>query len=154
MIDTTIDSRFEIRIASEMSRKSCPTSSPIRKIGRNTTQVARVEPRIAPATSCVPASAARRGSLPISMWRTTFSSTTIELSISVPIANARPARLTTLIVRPIASMTITVATTASGTLVATITMLRHERRNTTSVSTASSPPCQMLSSTRLSASSM
>ena len=67
VIDTTIDSRFEMRIASEMSRKSCPTSSPIRKIGMKTTQVASVEPRIAPATSCVPASAALRASLPISM---------------------------------------------------------------------------------------
>ena len=74
--------------------------------------------------------------------------------MSVPIANARPARLTTLIVRPIASMTTTVATTASGTLVATITMLRHERRKTTRVSTARKPPCQMLVKTRSSASSM
>ena len=52
--------------------------------GMNTAVSASVIARIVKATSCEPSYAARIGDLPISMWRTMFSSITIVLSTTKP----------------------------------------------------------------------
>ena len=55
----------------------------------------------APHTSCVPRTVAVIGDSPSEWRRKMFSSTTIALSMNMPTANAKPARLITLSERPI-----------------------------------------------------
>ena len=83
-----------------MSRKSWPASCSTKMIGTKTARVVRVEASIDPHTSFVPSIAASNGPFPSARWRKTFSRTTMELSMTVPTANARPASMMMLRLRP------------------------------------------------------
>ena len=68
------------------SRKSRPTMPPIKRIGMNTAMSERLMEITVNPTSRAPRSAARNGDIPCSMWRVTFSSTTIASSTTNPAA--------------------------------------------------------------------
>ena len=69
---------------------------------------------MAPCTSSAPTAAAAIGDLPSSLWRKTFSSTTIELSTSMPTPRAKPPRLMMLSEMPARSNRENEATTEMG----------------------------------------
>ncbi len=81
-------------MAMAMSRNNCPASSWIKTTGKKTAIVVAVEARTAPHTSFVPSYAASKALLPVLRCRSIFSSTTMELSTSMPTANEIPAILT------------------------------------------------------------
>jgi hypothetical protein len=106
--------------------------------GRNTTTVVRVLATIAEATSSVPSTAPLTASpwrLP-SRSRWMFSSTTIELSTSMPTPRARPPSDTRFSVKPPKYTSMKVATMEIGMAAAMTTVLRMLRRNTSSTRTA------------------
>ena len=67
------------------SRNSRPTMPPISRIGTNTAISDRLIDRTVNPTSLAPCSAAWRRSMPASMWRVTFSRTTIASSTTNPV---------------------------------------------------------------------
>ena len=71
-------------------KKNAPTSPSMNPRGRNTTMVVSVDAVIAGPTSTVASSAARHRSLPPSMLRYTFSSTTMLSSTTLPTDIASP----------------------------------------------------------------
>ena len=77
-----------------------------------------------------------------------FSSTTIELSTTMPTANASPAREMTLSVRPSSFIARKVPTMLSGMAAATTKVPARLRRKSISTSTASKPPTTRLWRTR------
>ena len=152
--DTAIESPTAAAIARAMSPKSWPTSPSTKSTGRNTATLVSVLARIAPHTSWVPFTAASFGGSPALQWTKMFSSTTTELSISMPTANAMPARLITLSVRSKAARARKVPITLTGIDIATISVERTFRRNRSRVPSVSRPPTRMLSFTSPMAESM
>ena len=77
-----------------------------------------------------------------------FSSTTMELSTSMPMASAMPPRVSTLSVRPEKYMKMRAHSTENGMEKATTSVGRTDLRNSASTTTASSAPmssdCRML----------
>jgi len=152
--ETAIDRPTAAAMARAMSPKSCPTSPCTKSTGRNTATLVSVLARIAPHTSCVPFTAASRGGSPAVQWTKMFSSTTTELSMSMPTAKAMPARLITLSVRSKAARARKVPITLTGIESATISVERMFRRKMSSVPSVSRPPTRMLSLTSPMAESM
>ena len=99
-----------------------------------------VEASTAGQTSRTPSSAARFRSLPPATIRMMFSSTTIELSIVMPIANATPAIEITLMVRPVINRPRKAASTQTGIPIEPISVADQERRNSRRTNTASTAP--------------
>jgi hypothetical protein len=90
-VRATISEKTSAKVTvSAWSRNSCPAIPDIKTIGKNTAIVVRVAAKTAPATSDVPFCADSRILSPCSFLRTMFSSTTIELSTSIPTASAMP----------------------------------------------------------------
>ncbi len=77
-----------------------------------------------------------------------FSSTTMELSITMPTAKLIPARLITLIVLPNKAITINVPMMLIGIAVATTIVLLELLRNSKSTAIASIPPIMRFCLTR------
>ena len=73
-----------------------------------------------------------------------FSSTTIELSTTMPTAKARPARLMTLSVRPNHRISRKVPMTLIGMAIATTNVLDRLRRKSSRTRIASVPPTNRL----------
>ncbi len=71
----------------------CPEMPGMKAIGTNTETMEKVVAATARPISLVPSRAACRWPLPISMWRTMFSRTTIASSMRMPIASVSPSRL-------------------------------------------------------------
>ena len=65
-------------------KKNLPTMPPMKATGTNTAQIAKVVASTARPISSVPSRAAVWWSLPMPMWRTMFSRTTMASSISSP----------------------------------------------------------------------
>ena len=78
-----------------------------------------------------------------------FSKTTMELSTTIPTAKERPARLTTLILRPNKVITRKVPITLMGMAMDTIMVLAKFLKNIISTKIASDPPIKIFSLTRL-----
>ncbi len=68
-IETSSDSATAPQMAMAMSRKSCPVSWTMKRIGKKTAIVVRVEERTAPHTSRVPVRAASLRPRPFWRWR-------------------------------------------------------------------------------------
>ncbi len=85
-------------ITTANSWKSRPRSPPIKSTGMNTATSETVIDRIVKPISREPSSAAWSGGLPISMWRTMFSSMTMASSTTKPTdsVSARSDRLSRL----------------------------------------------------------
>ena len=106
--------------------------------GRNTQRVVRVEPIIEPATSDVPFTAASLRFSPRSMWREMFSSTTIELSTTMPMAMERALMEMMLSVFPVARRYTSEPIRAMGMASTMMKVARQRPRkmNTTSITTS------------------
>ena len=104
------------------SRNRRPTSPSINDKGTNTATSTSVVAITANPISLEPSMAARRGFWPSSIRLNMFSSTTIASSTTRPIANTRPNKVNTLMVYPIADITVNVAITDTGTTTAGISV--------------------------------
>ena len=92
---------------------------------------------IGPETSFIACTVASCGFRPASMLRSTFSTTTMASSTTMPIASTRPNSDSVLIEKPQASITANVPTTDTGTAKSGITEARHVCRNTMTTSATS-----------------
>jgi hypothetical protein len=104
-------------------------------VGMNTAASTAVMTRIGPVTSFIAASAAARGFRPRARCRSTFSTTTIASSTTMPIDSTRPNRLSVLSVKPAACITASVPTSDTGTAAIGISDARQLCRNSSTTST-------------------
>ncbi len=118
---TSSDASSENVTARDRSPNSSPATPFTYTMGPNTLMVVSVDAVMAPCTSSAPRAAASRGGTPASRCRKTFSSTTMELSTSMPTPRARPPRLMMFSDTPAASMRANVPTTEMGMAAATAT---------------------------------
>jgi hypothetical protein len=84
--DTSSDTRIATDSVTANSRNRRPTMPPMARMGMNTAISERLIDRTVNPTSRVPRSAACIGAMPFSMWRETFSSTTMASSTTKPVA--------------------------------------------------------------------
>ena len=91
-----------------------------------------------PLTSCMALMLAWRGLRPASMLRSTFSTTTMASSTTMPMASTRPNSVRVLMVKPRASSTAKVPTTDTGTASSGMIDARQVCRKTMTTSTTSS----------------
>ena len=78
--------------------------------------------------------------MPIRIWRTMFSISTIASSTRMPVTSVIASRLTRLSEKPIASIAQKVGMTESGSATAVTRVARKSRRKTNTTTTASSAP--------------
>src|SRR6266568_1513570 len=136
--ETSKDTRIATESVTANSRKSRPTIPPMKRIGMNTAIREMLIESTVKLTSRAPLRAAWNGAMPRSMWRDTFSSTTIASSTTKPVAmvSAMSDRLFKL--KPARYITPNVATSETGTATAGIRVARALRRNrnTTTITSA------------------
>ncbi len=96
--------------------------------GRKIAMTAIVAATAANVISCAPSCAACTLSLPISEWRTMFSSTMIASSTMIPMASERPSSVKKLSVKPMKYITINVPITDVGMDSNTLKVEFHEPR--------------------------
>ena len=114
----------------------------MKAIGMNTATIDMVVANTAIPISRVPSRAAVILSLPISIWRTIFSRTTMASSINTPMASERPNNDMKFRVKPQAQTAINDARTEVGNARDVINVERHEFKKiktTTMVNKAPSP---------------
>ena len=92
---------------------------------------------IGPLTSCIALTVALRGVKPFSMLRSTFSTTTMASSTTMPIASTSPNRVRVLIEKPSASSTAKVPTMDTGTATRGMIDARQVWRKSTTTMTTS-----------------
>ena len=113
--------------------------------GANTATMVSVMAITASPISSAASMAAVQADLPIRMWRTMFSISTIASSTRMPVTSVMASRLTKLSEKPISCMKKNAGSTESGRAAAASSVARQSRRkmNTTSVASAapSSSPC-------------
>ena len=107
-------------------------------VGTNTAHNTSAVATIGPVTSFIARRVASTGSNPFAMFRSTFSTTTIASSTTIPIASTSPNNDRLLIENPSACITAKVPTSDTGTAASGITDARQVCRNTTTTSTTSS----------------
>ena len=102
----------------------------MKAVGTNTAVSTRAIASTALPTSSMVSCAASRGDMPCAMLRSTFSTTTIASSTTMPIASTRPNRVSVLSEKPNALIIAKVPMSDTG--IATIGMIavRHDCRNT------------------------
>ena len=106
--------------------------------GTNTADNTSAIAMIGPLTSSIARWLASRGERPSSMCRSTFSTTTIASSTTMPIAKTSPNSDSVLIENPVASITAKVPTIEIGTATSGMIDARHVCRNrTTTITTIS-----------------
>ena len=90
------DTKPETKMATEMvtanSRKTRPTTPPMNSTGMKTATSDRVIEMIVKPISRAPFSAASKGFMPSSIWRTIFSSITMASSTTKPTASVMASR--------------------------------------------------------------
>ncbi len=134
---------------SAWSLKSWPATPSTNTSGTKTATVVSVEAKTAAPTSCVPSTAARNSPRPSCRFRKIDSSTTIELSTSMPMPSVRPPRDMTFSEMPSRYISRKVATMEIGIETPMMSVLRQSRRKANSTSTASRPPSSAESRTSL-----
>ncbi len=90
---------------------------------------------IGPVTSRMAATVASRGERPRSMFRSTFSTTTIASSTTIPMARIKPNSDSTLIEKPIKSISAKVPMIDTGTASNGMIEARHVCKNTVTTTT-------------------
>ncbi len=99
-------------------------------VGMKTAQSTRAMAMIGPETSFIAARVASSGSAPSSMWRSTFSTTTMASSTTIPIASTSPNSESVLSEKPRASITAKVPTSETGTATSGMIDARHVCKKT------------------------
>src|SRR5436853_184764 len=106
-------------------------------VGTNTAHKTSAVAIIGLVTSLIARLAASTGDNPREILRSTFSTTTIASSTTMPIARTRPNNERLLMENPSASMTANVPTSDTGTAASGIIEARHVWRNTITTITTS-----------------
>ncbi len=120
--------------------KYCPVMPPMKLTGRNTAMmVAEVATTASPISSAA-SRAAWKGVLPMRMWRTMFSISTIASSTSTPATSDSASRLMELSVKSSHSMAAKVGIADSGMASAEMSVARVLRRNRNTTRTARIEP--------------
>ena len=137
---TPNEASSENTTVSAISPKICPATPSTKTMGKNTVIVVSVEANTAVPTSRVPRMVAWIRSSPSSRQRKMLSSTTIELSTSIPTPRASPP--SDMILSDTSNMYIgaKVAMIDTGIVRPTISVWTTLRKNTKSTSTAIVPP--------------
>ena len=118
----------------------CPAMPYMNPTGTNTATIENVVAATANPISSVPSSDALTWSLPISMWRTMFSRTTMASSIRMPMDSESPSSDMVFNVKPKAHTAMKLASTDTGKARPVMTVERQELRNRNTTSTVSSAP--------------
>ena len=127
--DTRPEIKTEIPTVTANSRKSRPTIPSIKRIGKNTADRETVIVMTVEPISFAPSRAAAILSLPISMWRVMFSSTTIASSTTKPTASVIAINDRLFRLKPIIFITAKVPNTEAGKTNAVTIVAGIFRRN-------------------------
>src|SRR5262249_35021068 len=98
-------------------RKNCPLIPAMNAVGTNTAQSTSAMPMTGPVTSSMAFRLASRGDNPIAIQRSTFSTTTMASSTTMPIANTSPNNERLFSENPSIAMTANVPTRDTGTAI-------------------------------------
>ena len=120
--------------------KYWPAMPPMKLTGANTATMVIVIAMTARPISSAASSEARHAVLPMCMWRTMFSISTIASSTNMPVASVTASRLTRLSEKPSASSAKNVGMIDSGKASAVIAVARQSRRKISTTMTDSSAP--------------
>ena len=104
----------ETAIVTANCRKNWPVMPLMNAQGTNTAQSTRATATTGPVTSSIALRVASRGGRPCSSQRSTFSTTTMASSTTMPIASTRPNSEMLFRLKPSAAMTAKVPTMATG----------------------------------------
>ncbi len=107
----------------------------MKAVGMNTAHSTRAVEMIGPVTSVMARRVAAIGSSPRAMLRSTFSTTTMASSTTMPMASTRPNRVRALRPKPSISSTAKVPTRLTGTAARGMIAARHFCRNRITTST-------------------
>ena len=119
------DSSVDTAMVRANCRKNCPTMPAMKLHGTNTAVSTRATPITGPVTSCIALNDASRGESPCSIHRSTFSTTTIASSTTMPIASTSPNSERLLRLKPRAAMKAKVPTIATGTATSGMSVARQ-----------------------------
>ena len=147
MSETKHEITVDAAIVTANCRKNCPEIPLMNADGMNTAHSVSAIAISAPPTSSIVRCAASRGLIPRRRLRSTFSTTTIASSTTMPTASTRPNRLRLLSEKPSAANTANVPTSETG--MATIGMIdaRHVCRNRITTTTTRPTASRMVIST-------
>ena len=106
-------------------------------VGTNTAHSTRAMAMIGPETSSIAWRVASIGGDPSSMWRSTFSTTTIASSTTMPMASTRPKSDSVFSEKPSSSITAKVPTSETGTATSGMIEARQVCRKTITTTTTS-----------------
>ena len=114
--------------------KKRPTTPPMKAQGINTAESTKATPITGPVTSSIAWMVASRGLSPCEINLSTFSTTTIASSTTMPMDNTKPNKESVLRLNPIRPIMAKVPTTATGTAIKGIRVARQfcRKSNTTS----------------------
>ena len=139
--DSVSEQKQEIAVATAMVTancwKNCPEMPPRKAVGTNTAQSTSAIETSAPPTSSMVLSAASRRLVPSWRCRSTFSTTTMASSTTMPTARTRPNSVKLLIENPSAAITAKVPTSDTGIAMIGMIAGRHPCKNTSTTMTTS-----------------
>jgi hypothetical protein len=135
--DTTAEMRIATASVMANSRKSRPTTSPMKRSGISTATRENVSEMMVKAICFDPLSAASSGSSPSSTYRAMFSITTMASSTTNPVAMVSAIRVKLFTLKPARYMTPKVPTIDSGTAAAGMRVAVALLRNTKITATTS-----------------
>ena len=130
VIELNAEITVETEIVTANWRKNCPVMPPRNMQGTNTAHSTSATAMTGPVTSSIALRAASRGSAPSSSQRSTFSTTTMASSTTIPIASTSPNSDRLFSEKPNAAITANVPTIATGTAISGITAARQFCRKT------------------------
>ena len=137
MSETKSERIVETAIVTANWRKNCPEMPATNALGTNTAQSTRLAATTAPPTSSIARRAASTGARPSESARSTFSTTTIASSTTIPIASTRPKSERMLSEKPSAAIAANVPTSETGIATSGITLARQFCRKTSTTTTTS-----------------
>src|SRR6185295_3401399 len=118
-------------------------------VGTNTAQSTSAVAMIGLVTSLMARLAASTGDKPSAMLRSTFSTTTMASSTTMPMASTRPKSERLLIEKPSALITANVPTSDTGTAARGMIEARQVCRNSTTTTTTSATASSSVTTTAL-----
>ena len=120
--------------------KYCPLMPPMKLTGRNTAMMVNEVATTASPISSAASMAARKPLLPMRMWRTMFSISTMASSTSTPATKDNDSSVIPLSVKPIHCIKAKVGMADKGMASAEMSVARQLRRNSQTTATARIEP--------------